>query len=256
MVTVDTYREFTQHLENVQSVGPTMPYGWIDLSDIQNADWMNYVQMLYEFAPEIANTINSFRRYIRDLQAWASVIRQLSIEEKLEITIAFVDPLATIAVNLVNVIQARFIFASAHLCHQANKAKDIRGWHDDLPADRNIGWKVAHNYGCNWDRYDDFKKAVKSIGDEAFNDATGDFRNSYNHRFSPRFVVGMTNLVCRYVDKATGAVSYGFGGREPHELQDIARLLIDQHARCSLAFAAFQALVREHELAIREANTD
>lgn len=231
-----------------------MPYGWSDLPNPLNATWMAYSQMLGEFSAELANTINAFSHDVHRLQAWADVVRTLPNRQKLEATHQFIDTLATNAVNLPYVVRSRFAFATAHLCHQANMIKDFGGWKDDLPLDGQIWLNTADIYGDGWDGYVPLKLALEALGGKAFKDATGDFRNAYNHRFSPRFVIGMTGLVSRLVDRDTGQVSYGFGGREPLDLGEIADLLAVERDRCYVAFAAFQALVGEHEAAIKREN--
>ena len=77
---------------------------------------------------------------------------------------------------------------------------------------------------------------------------TDDFRNTYNHGFSSRFVVGMTAMVKREV--IGGRVSYAFGGTDPLTVAEVANLLAVERDHCYRAFEAFQELVEEQIAAI------
>ena len=249
-MSVTLYRTYRRALKAAPFTGRFMPYGWDELPSSLSATWMAYSQMLREFSTELANVINDFTRAVHRLRAWSFVVAPLSDEQKLNATHEFVDTLATNAVNLPYVIRSRFAFAAAHLCHQANMTKDLGGWKDDLPLDGEIWLNTADKYGKEWAGYIPLKLCLEGMGARTFKDATGDFRNAYNHRFSPRFVVGMTGLVSRIVDTHSGRVCYGFGGREPLDLAEVADLLTVERDRCYAAFTAFQNLVGEQVAAI------
>ncbi len=213
---------------------------------------MAYSWMLDEFGRELANTVNGFTNDVHSLTAWSTVVEPLTQQSQLEANREFIDKLATTAVNLPYVVKGRFAFAAAHLCHQANMLKFPATWRDDLPLDCEIYPHVADSYGKSWKGYKRLKRALDAIGARAFRDGTGDFRHAYNHRFSPRFVVGMTQFVTRTVNASTGRVRYGFGGRCPLDLAKIVKLLEQEQMRFYAAFESFQELVREHERAIRD----
>lgn len=249
---VQLYRAYREARAGLPLVGRFMPYRWYELPDKLSAVWMPYAQMLDEFSTELANTLNDLTNHVQRLQAWAIVIEGMHGDAKMAATHEFIDVLATNAVNLPYAIKSRFAFAAAHLCHQANMTRDFASWQDDLPLDVEIDLNTSGIYGRGWGKtYNRFKRAVESIGAKAFRDATGDFRNAYNHRFSPRFVIGMTGMVTRKRNKETGGFYYGFGGREPLELTDIVDLLTAECLRCYTAFEALQALVDEQIGAIR-----
>jgi hypothetical protein len=229
-----------------------MPYDWTAPPTPLSAQWMAYSMMLDEFARELANVINAFSNNAHRLKAWSAVIEPLSNKKKMEATHEFIDTLAINALNLPYAVKGRFGFAAAHLCHQANMLKEPDAWIDDLPLDREIYPHVGDQYGKPWKSYKKLKRALDAIGNRTFQEATGDFRNAYNHRFSPRFVVGMTQLVKRIVDGESGRVCYGFGGHDALNLVEIAALLENEQNRMYQAFGAFQELVHEHETAIRK----
>jgi len=246
------YRQYRQTLKATPFTGRYMPYNWSNLPNPVDAQWMAYSWMLDEFGRELANTVNEFTNDVHSLAAWSTVVGSLAQKKQFEATREFIDKLATSAVNLPYVVKGRFAFAAAHLCHQANMLKFPATWNDDLPLDCDIYPHVADSYGKSWKSYKRLKRALDAIGARAFRDGTGDFRNAYNHRFSPRFVVGMTQLVTRAVNASSGQVRYGFGGRGPLDLAKIVTLLEQEKSRFYAAFESFQELVYEHERAIRD----
>jgi hypothetical protein len=125
-------------------------------------------------------------------------------------------------------------------------------WQDDLPLDHEIFFKEADNYGAGWRQYRPFKDCLERLGDSKYPTETHDFRNAYNHRFSPRVVIGITQAVIRKVDPQTKGISYVLGCTPALTLDVVAELLSDQCKRGYAAFEAFQGLVREHEVSISE----
>lgn len=231
-----------------------MPYGRSPLPSPLFVTWMAYSQMHEEFVRELANIINKLSENIERLRAWALVMPGLSDTEKLEACLIAVDDLATISLNLPYVIRSRFFFAGAQLSHQANQALCEDDWVDDLPLDNEI-YKAAFDAALRpWKRKGvKLKLALEKIDNAAYRNATADFRNAYNHRFSRRFVIGMTNTVTRSPSNK-GGFCYGFGGAEPFELSEVANLLAVQRNACYAAFDAFEALVDEHATAIAAIN--
>ncbi len=230
-----------------------MPYGWGALPRSLPLEWMPYAEMFREFSQELANILNDLTRYTHQLAAWRDVAGKLDDKRKLDVANEFVDPLATIALNLPYVIRSRFIFAAAHLCHQAGRTKVLKGWKDDLALDDEIYFAQAERVGGLWKTWSKLKTKLERIGDKTYQAKTMNFRNTYNHRFSPRIVVGQTNMVTRDVDAKSKQVSYGFGGTEPLTLTLVVGLLEEQCQHCYKAFEAFQKLVQEQEKAISAA---
>jgi hypothetical protein len=226
-----------------------MPYDWWQFPNSGDFFKFAYRSMLDEFAREIANEINAFTENIEKLRAWEIVTRSFSDRKKQKVLMEFVENLATISTITPYVLRSRFIFATAHLCHQANRVK-LPDWKDDLPIDQEIYFVDCDSYGQHWKKYGKLKLKLEAIAGKRFCAETQDFRNCYNHRFSVNFMVGFTGAVTRNVEKITGQVSYGFGSVPPIQLDQLTQLLISERDRCYLAFAAFQQLVREHEQSI------
>lgn len=246
-MSIEQYRRYRRALKSTPFSGRHMEYAWGGLPEKLNIGWMPYSEMFDEFSRELANAINQLTDYAHRLKAWSGLVVHMDDKQKMDIAHEFVDSIATVALNLPYVIRSRFIFASAHLCHQANHARERASWKDDLPLDSEIYFDTADRYGASWRRYKKFKLSVEKIGAKHYQTDTGDFRHAYNHRFSRRIVIGQTQIVTRQVDKQTGHVRYGFGGAPALTVEVIARLLAEQCQHCYRAFEAFQQLVREHE---------
>jgi hypothetical protein len=243
------YTEFRAALDAMPFGGPFMPYDWWNLPNPLGFMWMPYREMLDEYARGLANIINELTHHVDRLRAWATVLAPLSNAEKMEAAHEFLDILGTVALGLPYAIKSRFAYAAAHLCHQANRTKNPNGWKDEFPDKRALYLNDIDPFCADWDRFRAFKLKVEVIAGTSFKEGSVDYRNAYNHRFSPRLVLGMTDMVTREVDESD-AVRYSFGGRGPLDIAVMADLLQIERDRCYEAFSAFQDLVREHEAAI------
>lgn len=249
--TIRLYTAYRAALDTSEIGGRFMPYNWWGLPNPLGIIWMPYSQMLDEYATELANIINNLTHHVHRLRAWARVVNSLQDSEKLLATHEFIDILGTVALGLPYTIKSRFAFAVASICHQANLVKDPAGWRDEFPDVRALYLNDVDPICAGWRGYRAFKLRVEPIAGNAFKDATEDLRNAYAHRFSARFVIGMTGIVSRIVG-SDGSVGYGIGGTEPLGLDSVADVLAGERDRCYRAFDAFQALVEEQVAAIAE----
>jgi len=152
------------------------------------------------------------------------------------------------------IIRSRFIYSIAHLSHQANQI-NLDNWQDDLPLDGEIYFEQADEYGKSWKKYSKLKLSLEKIANKKYNKLMHDFRNSYNHRYSPRIELGITGLVTRIVNE-NGKVSYGFGHIDPILLKDAIPLLEEQHLICLKAYQKYQDVVNEQTREINKCITN
>lgn len=150
MTLLSLYERYQLNFASRPASGRSMPYDWDTLPKSLDARWLAYSQMLSEFSRELANVINDLTSYVPRLEAWSDVVRSLSNDEKLAACREFIDPVATVAVSLPYAIKARFVFAIAHLCHQANRARQGKDWQDNLTWDSDIKMDVAETLGGDW----------------------------------------------------------------------------------------------------------
>ena len=230
---VERYTQFRAQLDSNEISGRFMPYNWWSLPDPLPIAWTAYSLMLKEYASELANIINDLTHHVHRLRAWAAVTAPLSDDEKLEVTHEFIDMLGTVALGQPYAIKSRFAFAAGHLSHQANKAKSGANWKDRFP-EKKLYLNDIEPYCEEWKKYRRFKLQVEPIAGSVFKEKSDDFRNTYNHGFSSRFVIGMTRTISR-VEKAD-KITYGFGGNNPLDLVEVADLLEKERDQCYLAF--------------------
>ena len=255
-MSLELYRRFDEALKVRISEPPVVSRGDSPLPDPLFMTWMAYSQMHEEFVRELANIINKLTDHIERLRAWAVVVETLDDIGKMEACWIAIDDLATISLNLPYVIRSRFFFAGAHLSHQANQALQGSAWIDDLPLDHEIYQDAFDKALEPWAKpAQKLRMALQKVGNGAYRNATADFRNAYNHRFSRRFVIGVTDIVTRRPRKG-GGVTYGFGGAEPFALPVIADVLTTQRDACLVAFDRFKALIAAHAAAIAPVNAD
>lgn len=246
------YAKYLVARDSLPINGRFMPYSWSELPDSLSAAWLPYSGMMDEFARELSNTINDLTNHVHRLEAWTAVFTDLSDDDKMEAVHEFVGVLGIAALGLPYVIKSRFAYAAAHLCHQANLAKDGASWVDEFPEESAIYLNQAEPFGNRWKAFGAFKRRVEKIGGASFKKATGDFRNAYNHRFPRRLVLGLSGLVTRQIDPATGRPFYGIGGVAALSLDEVIKFLSIERDHSYAAFEAFQNLVREHEAAIKQ----
>jgi len=244
---MDSLKEYQCYLvarENLSTIGDWVEYNWTKLPQSLCITYLAYSQMLNEHSREIANSINQLQRLILSLKAWNLHLHSIDDDQrKFNIVSEFVDPIATVAINLPYVIRSRFIYSTAHLSHQANQSL-CSEWKDDFPLDSEIYFAQADKFGSDWRAYNKLKQVLEKIASGNYVEESIDFRNKYNHRYSPRIEIGLTGLVSRNVDKS-GHVSYSLGYTEPLKLINIVTILGAQHVFCLKAFSKYQILVKE-----------
>jgi hypothetical protein len=240
----DEYSQFTEFRKDTTRSVPLVPYNWSSAPQSHPLKYMPYFNMLDEHAREIANSINQFSTFLLDLRAWNSLLEtKNTADEKLGLLVEFIEPIATLALNLPYVIRSRFIYSTAHLCHQANKAI-VSGWKDDFPMDNEVYFETADLHGGTWRSYKKLKLALESIANGKFVEETQDFRNKYNHRYSPRIEIGLSDFVTRKKN-ATGRVTYSIGSTEPLRLVKVIGALEAQGGKIQKAFSAYQRLTED-----------
>lgn len=244
---VTFYEAYRTALDATPVGGEFMKYRWWTLPNPLGAEWLAYSQMLDEYATELANTINDLTNHVHRLRAWDAVLAELDDTDKHELSHEFINTLGTVALGQPYAIKSRFAFAVGHLSHQANRAADGRNWKDEFP-DKNLYLNDIEPYASRWKKYRVFKRKLEPLAGKKFKLASDNFRHTYNHGFSSRFVVGMTATVKREV--IGGQASYAFGGNGPLTVTEVADLLTIERDHCYRAFEAFQALVEEQIAAI------
>jgi hypothetical protein len=240
---INVYREFLTLRETESRHGLLAPYKWHKLPSPIPAQWIIYSQMLEEHSRDLSNSINEYLRYIVDLAAWNSVIEGKNEDETFYILLEFINPVATLAINMPYIIRSRFIYSISHLCHQANRVK-LKKWIDDLPPDAEIYFEVADRHAVHWESYKNLKKALEKIDNKDYRVKTNEFRNKYIHRYSQYIEMGLSGFISRNVD-VDGKVSYGLGSRPPLKIARLLPNLKEQHSSCLDSLEKYKFLIEE-----------
>ena len=187
----------------------------------------------------------------------------LNDDEVMELVHETIDALTTTALNAPYAIRSRFYFAVAHLSHQANKFTMANQWVDDLPLDSEIIKSDAHTRACGWRSWRKLNSKLDLTAGQKFKVATDDFRNKYNHRFSPHFELGLSQTVKRIPSRELPAsvrmamgvvvsensdrsgVTYAIGGNPPLKIADLVLALEQECLAFTKAHDAFKRLVVE-----------
>lgn len=239
----ELYQHYAQKLTEVPDTG-LVPFHWAQLPSPIHFVWMPYWLMLQEFAAEIANSINSFAYRLNQLAAWSKVVDTLDDNGKFVAATEIIEPLATHTLLLPYVIKSRFAFAVSHLSHQANRAID-ENWKDDFVLDDKIHLGTPKVYSKFWSNHENFHTAYEGLCNESFIKSSNNFRHVYSHRFSPKIVYGISNVVNRMSGPSDGRRGYTMGSIGPLQLPSILEVLAPQLNQSSSTFRCFQNLVFE-----------
>lgn len=258
--------QFTRYRRELRNSEPCVPYADCDRLNrprTYDVSRLAYARYLDEFERELSNSINELITYTKQLSAWSKVLIGLDQNRRFELVHETIAPIATTALNAPYAIRSRFCFAAAHLAHQANKYKLGAAWKDDLPPDEKITEEIAQPHANNWRHWKKLIAALNETGGRSLRDATDDFRNKYNHRFSPHFEVGLTQFVKRtpfdelpgdvraamhdHASDATGEQRfvYAYGESRPLMISDIVAALEKECGFFKKALLKFDALVEE-----------
>lgn len=243
-------QEAREHFYETSTEFELAPYGHVETRDSNPFNLAPYHELLREHLPNLANEVNAFGHRIGQLEAWSKVLPDCEALDQLTLAIELIDSIALSAVQTPYALRFRFIFAASHLSHQANKATDPSWGESRLPNDTGIDYRVMKRCVERWSTGPSLLNSLSGLSDSAYSEATGNFRNLYNHSAPPRLVHGFSGLVSRKRDSETGTTRYGFGARPPLELAHLASTLSVQHGHALTSFHALSRLVKEQLAAV------
>jgi hypothetical protein len=237
---LDAVARYRAALADLPGPKQLAPYGHLALPNDNGFRVFLYRSMVEDHARHLANDVNRLCRDAEQLAAWNTVLGAHDAPDQLTLLGEFVEGLAVMSVALPYALRNRFHFSVAHLSHQANLLT-CPGWKESqLPSDISVSRKTTIAAAQSWQAFPELLKRLDGLNDEGFVTATRDFRNKYNHRFPPRFVLGFTQTVSRML-KEPGRTSYGIGGVPPLELTDIVSAL---RLQCDVALDSFRCYSR------------
>ena len=215
------------------------------LKNLEGAEprWLLYHLHSLDFVREIVSSLNRFRYYIARLSSWCEVIKSYSDEDKLELIIDYIYPLAIVDMDYPYKIRNRIIYSGCYLCYFSNHLLKNNPT-KPLPADESINYKVFKSITTGWTNFIELNNALVAMNSSSFREKTNNFRNSEHHTIPPAIEIGQTRLL-RRVSSEKGKQTYSLGGQPPLPLKDLVGLLEDEHRHAVHAFRVLCFLMEE-----------
>lgn len=241
---------------------PSDNYLSYDFSSVDIPNWYSLgKELVKDELTEITNKLNHWQGSLRRWQAWNSVIKPYGTDEAWELRREFLEALAHICLLMPSSIRDAFIFVATNSMHQV-RLLTSKGYGDYLEGDPKSPGEVPKHLTrrkkekrladliSTWSEAPDFMASLRKIDDEAYRNATSDYRNLNSHSIGPRLGIGLTRAVVRSVKQATtmttnadGACSlvptpgkmsvvYTFGGTAPLDMEKAFSANLEQF-RCA-----------------------
>lgn len=249
---------------------PYLPYGTVDLRGRQWAtmgDWL-----IKDELRELTNNLNAWLGKLRRWHAWQIVMSGYSEDERWELEHEFVTPLATYCLFQPSALRDTITFVVTNGMHQVLRCVDS-SYPDRLPLDqapwekpsyptRHKKEKQLAHIVARWPEGELLLSTLKKLDDPSNRHATSDFRNRASHTIAPRFSRGITRAVTRAVVQKTRfeprgdgyfhdvpipgqvSVSYGFGGTDPLDLNQVREANVNQFELAVACFDYYVALLK------------
>lgn len=227
--------------------GPYARYDLVTTPDTIDGALMMFHEMMREHLQVLANDVNALIRWVAEIKAWAVVLSTCSDYERFFLHTVQLAPLITSAVSQPYVLKQRFAFCASHTTHQANAFVRADWSEEQLPADDRIGVNTLPPLAKGWTAWPKFEQALADIDSADYRERTGQYRSRFQHRIPQRFGYGHTNIIQREIKEVPGGreYSYGFGGIEPMQPEDVVDAIDAQAAYAIKALAAYADLLKE-----------
>lgn len=195
----------------------------------------------------LTNEVNSFGQGLEKLAAWARVLDAADIDEKQELLLEFVIPLAAYVLNLPFALKNRFAFAAMRLSDEVNQLCNrapvgLKRTSDDMNSPN---WKDLWGYCTHWTTCRKVKKAVEKIclaGNSRVS-RVDTYRDRFVHRI-PHYI-GLGILETTVVERSERGWTATTSNLQPLDLVEIVRELTPAHEACQQAHAELCALADE-----------
>lgn len=195
---------------------------------------------------EIANQINGFGQMIRKLEAWDLVIEGLDHEQVFSLAIEHIEPLANLAISATQAIRGQMIYATVECGALINS---IIGQPLRWDGSTHVTMKVAKSVAENWKGWPKLAEKLTLLEAQELNEASGNFRNSFQHGAPRQLVIGLTEHT-EWTKHADGSISWGIGTQEPIKLNEIIPYLKSAHEDLLKAHDALVELSKEWESSV------
>ena len=239
---IDAYAQFRERWSAAPPSTPLIAFpDFIDGRPLSAGEAATFRSMASEHVRELANFINEFIWCMRQLEVWRDIMSPLTPEDRYELAMEFVLPIAYYCVGVPYALHGRFCTSVANLSHQANSFI-VEGWRDNANL-RYVDANKAASLASGWSAWPDLSVALAKLNDRAFVEAVGDFRRLYHHGFPRSLELGLTSFVRR--EETKGTVRYVIGATAPLSVAELVEALGPQLEAARVAYAAYLTLVRQ-----------
>lgn len=185
------------------------------------------------------NALNRFGYDLHALAAWNKVFDTITEDEKFLALYEFVLPIASDSLSAPYAIKQMFVTS---ICQISYQTKGF-GNRDEAPLKKQLNFKDARRLAANFGSWPTLCSALSLLNDEAFKDASDDYRNKLNHGFPRRIEIGHTWAINQVIEP--GCVTYSLGVAPPLRIAELIPLLAKQYQIALSCFGAYIDLMKE-----------
>lgn len=280
-----TYQQYLLARNSKSSIGPNiLSYLSYDLCDEQESA-INFeiplvgLQVIHDLR-SLLNCMNAWITEMHKWEAWLRIIDDYSEDERWELRLEFVDPIAHRCLLEPSAMCDRILSALYFLLHHAKLSLDS-SYKDELATDaaakkalragkehtrymqrRELGEEIDH-LSESWKTAQAVCEKTKLLDSETLREATLNYRNAASHSIAPNFEFGVLPYVKRQLrfaefmtpnddgtvtfkkDRSRTAISYGFGEHSPLQHLETFQLIRMQVKLAKDAMRAYETLLRE-----------
>jgi hypothetical protein len=272
---------FNEYLVHVHEL-PLNPSGKLlgyDFDFIHGRKWHTLADAMVQCdLRELTNLVNGWNNSLCRWHAWSVVLDGREEQEAWELRSEFLDSLAHECLLMPASIRDTITSVATAAFHQVRLSID-RSYRDYLegeaktpeetpkPLNRKQKERRLSRLVQVWPDSTRFLEALREINTQVYIVATSDYRNLTAHSIAPRLGIGHTRTVTRCVKQAQAfeqvddgsyvfkdipgklAVSYGYGGTPPLELETVRAANLRQCEKARSCYVEYRALL---EVAVEE----
>ncbi|MBB3798623.1 hypothetical protein FHY17_002873 [Xanthomonas arboricola] len=241
---LDTYAQFRTNRESVpRAAYAPFPKVFAGLT-LFGGDAFLFAEASKRSVTALANAINAFSGYIRDLEAWLIVTSSVDRDDMFALHIEHIDPLAIVAIGAPQALRGQMIFAATESSYFASKFAPSSV--EDSWNGGHVSMTTAETMSHPWKAWTPLKQALSAMSGPGYNQATMDFRNQNEHGAPIEIGLGITTRVRKQRDHE-GKLSPGWEVHDHQALKliEVIPLLKQEHALALAAFMAYVALVED-----------
>jgi hypothetical protein len=223
---------------------------------------------------EVTNILNGWQDGLLRWHAWNRSLESFDENDAWELRREFVEAFAHQCLLQPFSVRDALVLIATNAVHQIRLASET-GYRDHLEGDPSRpGERIRHlsrrrkevrleQLAAQWSSFSGWIEMLRRIDDDEYRRTTFDYRNRAAHAIAPRLAVGHVGFVTRNVEQRTEivaqpggsyqrvatpgkmAVSYGFGGTPPLDMEAARVANLEQYRRARTCFEGYRILLVE-----------